>query len=107
MRMLMKISMPVENGNTAVKNGKLASTIKKLLDEQKPEAAYFLAEDNGERTGYLIVDLKSESEIPAYAEPWFLAFNARITLRPVMTPQDLAAAAPGIERAIKAFAQSA
>jgi hypothetical protein len=107
MRILMKVSLPVEAGNAAARKGTLGSTIQRLLEEQKPESAYFLAEDNGERTGYLVVNMKDSSEIPAFCEPWFLAFNARITVRPVMNAQDLANAAPGIERAVKAFAASA
>ena len=96
-----------ETANAAVKKGTLSSTIQRLLEEQKPEGAYFLAEDNGERTGYFFLNMKDSSEIPGLAEPWFLAFNARVTLRPVMNAQDLASAAPGFERAVKAFATSA
>lgn len=107
MRMLMKVSMPVEAGNAAVRNGTLGSTIQRLLEEQKPEAAYFLAEDKGERTGYLFLNVKDSSEIPGLAEPWFLALNAHITLYPVMNAQDLATGMPGLERAAKAFGQTA
>lgn len=107
MRMLMKVLMPVETANAAVRNGTLASTMKKILDDQKPEAAYFLADENGERTGYLFLNMKDSSEIPGLAEPWFLAFNARITLYPVMNVQDLTAGLPGMERAVKTFAHSA
>jgi hypothetical protein len=100
-RMLLKVTIPVETGNAAAKAGKLGSTIERILGEIKPEAAYF-AEDNGERTGYIFFDMKESSELPAIAEPWFLAFNARVTVRPAMTPQDLAKAAPSIEKAAKA-----
>jgi hypothetical protein len=41
--------------------------------------------------------------LPAVAEPWFLAFNARLTVRPAMTPQDLATAGVGIDRAVKGY----
>ncbi|HXJ16796.1 MAG TPA: hypothetical protein VNM68_06320 [Candidatus Polarisedimenticolia bacterium] len=99
--MLLKVSIPVETGNAAAKAGKLGPTIERILSEIRPEAAYF-AEDNGERTGYIFFDMQESSELPAIAEPWFLAFNAKVTVRPAMTPQDLAKAAPSIEKAAKA-----
>ncbi|HUY82006.1 MAG TPA: hypothetical protein VMU92_09810 [Acidobacteriaceae bacterium] len=102
MRMLMKVTIPVETGNAAARSGALGTTIKKILDGMKPEAAYF-SEDNGERTGYIFFDMQESSQLPAMAEPWFLAFNARLTVRPAMTLQDLAAGAPGIEQAVKNF----
>jgi hypothetical protein len=55
------------------------------------------------RAGLLILDLKDPSQIPALAEPWFLAFNATVELQPVMTPADLAKAGPAIEQAVKKY----
>jgi hypothetical protein len=80
----------------------LGSTIQRILDELKPEAAYF-SEDNGERTGYIFFDMKESSQLPAIAEPWFLAFNASLTVRPAMNPQDLATAGASIDRAVKKY----
>lgn len=105
MRMMLKVSIPVESGNAAIQDGSLPNTIQKILDELKPEAAYF-AEENGERTGYIFFDMQESSQLPAIAEPWFLAFNAKLTVRPAMTPHDLADAGPAIERAVKAHGKA-
>ena len=91
MRMMLKVSMPVEPFNTAVRDGSAGAKIGRILEETRPEAVYFI-EEEGKRTGILIVDLPDPSAIPALAEPWFLLFNASITLKPVMLPEDLQAA---------------
>ena len=103
MRILMRASIPVEAGNAAIKAGTLASTIEKILADLKPEAAYFYADDEGNRCGSVIFDMKDASQIPAVAEPWFLAFNAKVSFRPVMNPADLAKAGNGIAAAVKKF----
>ncbi len=48
----------------------------------------------------LIVDLDDTSQIPAVAEPWFLACNANVSFQPVMLAEDLERAGPAIERAV-------
>jgi hypothetical protein len=41
----------------------------------------------------IFLEMRDVSQIPAIAEPWFLAFNASIEIHPVMIPGDLAKAA--------------
>ncbi len=106
MRVMLKVSFPVESGNAAAQSGTLGSTIQRILADLKPEAVYF-TEDNGERTGLIFFDMTDSSQLPAIADPWFLAFNARLTVRPAMTPQDFAQAAPAIESAVKAYGKAA
>lgn len=106
MRMLMKVSIPVEAGNAAARNGSLGTTVERILADLKPEAAYFAAED-GNRTGFIFFEMIDSSQLPAIAEPWFLAFNAKVTVQPAMNAQDLASAASGIERAVKGYAKAA
>jgi hypothetical protein len=103
MRMLLRVSIPVEAGNAAAKAGTLGSTVERILADLKPEAAYFFADDDGQRSGSIVFDLKDTSQIPAVVEPWFLAFNATVSLRPVMNPQDLAKAVPSIGEAVKHY----
>ncbi len=88
MRMMMLVQCPIEPFNTLVRNGTAGSTMKKILDDAKPEAAYF-GEREGKRGGILIVDLQSPSDVPRLAEPWFLCFNAEVEFRVCMLPEDL------------------
>ena len=103
MRMLLRVSIPVEAGNAAAKAGTLGSTVERILADLKPEAAYFFADDNGNRSGSIVFDMKDTSEIPAVSEPWFLAFNAKVSFRPIMNPQDLAKAGPSIGKAAEQY----
>jgi len=103
MRMLLRVSIPVESGNAAAKAGTLGSTVERILADLRPEAAYFFADDNGNRSGSIVFDMQDSSQIPAIAEPWFLAFNATLSFRPVMSPQDLAAGTPGIAAAAQEY----
>ena len=91
MRFVMHVSMPPAKFNEAVRNGTAGSKMASILEDLKPEAAYFCAED-GKRGGYLIVNLDNASQIPKYAEPWFLNFDAAVEFHPTMTPEDLAKA---------------
>jgi hypothetical protein len=99
---MLKASIATEGGNRAVLNGTLSATIKSILEDMKPEAAYFTAVE-GKRTGIFIVNVNDASEIPGLAEPLFLAFDAEVEFSPVMLPQDLANGGAGIERAVKKY----
>ncbi|MGA7522839.1 MAG: hypothetical protein WBW84_10175 [Acidobacteriaceae bacterium] len=102
MRMMLHVVMPVETANAAIRSGQFAPFIQKTLGDLKPEAVYF-TEDHGTRSGYIFFDMKDASQLPAIAEPWFLALKARLTVKPAMTAQDFAGAAgAGIEAAAKA-----
>ena len=88
MRVILHVTMPVEPFNAFVRDGSAGMKIKKILDEAKPEAAYFTDSD-GQRSGWIIVDLADASRIPALAEPWFLTFHAKCELKIAMTAEDL------------------
>jgi hypothetical protein len=102
MRFLLKAEWPVETANAAIKDGSLSTTLGSILDDLKPEAAYFLA-SNGKRTAILVVDMQDASQIPALAEPWFHALHASLEIVPVMVPEDLKKAGPAIEQAVKKY----
>ena len=102
MRFLLKVNIPVESGNAAAKAGKLGATIQAILADLKPEAVYF-TDNNGQRTAFIFLEMQDASQIPAIAEPWFLAFNAGIEIHPVIRPEDLAKAGGAIENAVKKY----
>ena len=97
MRMMMKVSIPVEAGNKGVKEGILPKTVMGFVELMKPEACYFAAE-GGRRTAFFFFDLKDASLIPTAAEPFFRNLNASIELSPTMNLEDMKA---GIEKAMK------
>jgi len=79
------------------------AAIQSILAGLRPEAVYF-TDSNGQRGGFSFLEMQDASQIPAIAEPWFLAFNASIEIHPVMTPDDLARAGGDIENAVKKYA---
>ena len=88
MRMMLRWTVPVERGNETIKDGSLARTLESLLDELKPEAAYFWPE-NGERGEMMVFDMADPSQIPQIAEPLFLNVDAAVDFAPVMNADDL------------------
>lgn len=102
MRFLVKVNIPVDAGNEEAKAGRLGTTIPSIWADLKPEAVYFTA-DQGQRTGLLFLDMQDASQIPAIAEPWFLAFQASIEIHPVMVPDDLTKADRASEAAVQTY----
>jgi hypothetical protein len=88
MRMLMIVKIPHEKFNAAVEDGSVGRKMMAIAEATKPEAIYY-TEFCGHRGAVMVVDLKSPSQVPALAEPWFLAFNADVQFHVAMTPEDL------------------
>jgi hypothetical protein len=86
--MLMHVKIPNRDFNDAVRDGTAGQKLNRILEETKPEAVYF-TEYDGERGAIMIVDVADPSRIPAFAEPWFLTFNADVEFHAVMTLDDL------------------
>ena len=88
MKVLLQAKAPHEVFNAAIRDGTASKKLMHIIDELKPEAVYF-GEFDGHRTALMVVDIKDSSEIPKYAEPWFLLFGGDVQFHPVMTPEDL------------------
>ncbi len=88
MRMMLRMWMPVETGNSAIKDGSLPRAFQSLTERLKPEAAYFFS-DEGKRSAMFVFDMQDASQIPAIVEPLFMGMNVAVALCPVMNAADL------------------
>ena len=88
MRMMLKVTVPVEKGNKAFNDGSLGKTIETLMGKLKPEAAYFCPM-HGKRTGMMFFDLAEPSQIIEVVQPLFLNLDAEVDILPVMNAEDL------------------
>ena len=89
MRMMLKAVVGTEAGNEAVRNGTIAKLIEQTVQELRPEAAYFLASDDGRRSCVMVFDLDDPSRIPAISEPFFQSGADQVTMHPCMNLDDL------------------
>lgn len=88
MKMLLMVEFPHEPFNSYVRDGKVGEIIRRILESIKPEAAYFTEQD-GMRSGIFLINVQESSQIPAFAEPFFLNFEASCKFRLAMSPEDL------------------
>jgi hypothetical protein len=88
MRMMLKVTVPTDVGNRAMKDGTLQRVLNATLTKLNPEAAYFLANE-GCRCAMLFFEMHHASDIPAIAEPLFSELGAEIEIVPVMNAEDL------------------
>lgn len=88
MRVMAKITMPVESANQSIKDGKIATIIQRAAERWKPEATYYTP-IGGKRGMYLVFDLADPSDLPVFTEPFFQELNADVEVVPVMNGEDL------------------
>ena len=89
MRMMLKAVVDTEAGNEALRNGSMVKAIEQMTQQLNPEAAYFLASEDGQRSCLVVFDMTDPSQIPAISEPLFQTGKARVTLTPCMNLDDL------------------
>jgi hypothetical protein len=88
MRVMAKISMPVEAANEAIRAGRMPAVMQQAVDRWHPEATYFTSFD-GRRTAFMVFNLQDPSDMPPFAEPFFMELKADVEMAPVMDAADL------------------
>jgi hypothetical protein len=102
MRFMITCRIPVEKGNELLKNGTLGPTVQSIMEDLKPEAAYFVDVD-GARGAHIVVEMEEASQIPPSVEPLMLALGAEIEVHCVMVLEDLGKASAEIERVAQKY----
>ena len=103
MRCMVKFWIPGSEGNELVQTGKIGQVFHSLMEDFKPEAAYFFPED-GVRSGFMILNVAEQSEFIKVAESFWFGLRAEISVTPVMTGEDLGKGLEGLEELIKRYA---
>ena len=86
MKMLLSVQFPPEPFNSLIRSGKAGEIIGRILESIKPETAYF-SEQDGKRGRCCVVDVESTIlDVPFFAEPFFLNFQAACKFRILMSP---------------------
>jgi len=88
MRVMLRVSFPVEQGNKAIKDGSLPKTVMAFVDRMKPEACYFFPH-GGKRSALFVFDMQESSQLAPTVEGFFDALHADVELTPVMNLEDL------------------
>jgi hypothetical protein len=102
MRFMLTVRIPPEEGNAAMKDGSFMPAFQSILEDLKPEAAY-LADIEGARGGYFVVNIDDASQIPAICEPFFLGLGATVQIHPVFIPDDMPRVTEAIEQAVQKY----
>ena len=88
MRVMAKITIPVESGSRAVKDGSIGELIQTAAERWKPEAMYF-GTFEGKLTAFVVFDMPDSSDMVAFGEPFFMAVDAEVEVVPIMNADDL------------------
>ncbi|WP_447037031.1 DUF3303 domain-containing protein [Streptomyces sp. DSM 118878] len=88
MRVMLRAHLDTQVSNKAIKSGAMQKTVQSMMEQLKPEAAYFGPSEGG-RSCTFIFDMEDSSRLPAIAEPLFEEFGAKIEIQPVMNAEDL------------------
>jgi hypothetical protein len=102
MRFMITFRVPPEKGNAAMKDGSFIPAFQSVMEDLQPEAAY-LADIEGARGGYLVVNMDDASQIPAIAEPLFLGVGATVQIHPVFTLDDMPRVTEAVEQAVQKY----
>jgi hypothetical protein len=100
MRFAVRINIPNEAGNEAIRSGKMGEMLGAFVQKWRPEAVYFYL-SHGKRGATFFVNMDDPSQMPALAEPFFAGLNAEVEATPAMNFEDLKKGLAALEKDMK------
>ncbi len=88
MRLMLRLTIPVQKGNEAAADGSMQSVIQDMAEKLQPEALYFHLQD-GKRALTAIFESEDQAEMVLINEPLFVELDAEIDIQPVLNLEDL------------------
>jgi hypothetical protein len=100
MRFAVRINIPNEEGNEAIRSGKMGETLGAFVQKWRPEAVYFYL-SGGKRGATFFLNMDDPSQMPALVEPFFMGLNAEVETAPAMNFEDLKKGLAVLEKEMK------
>ncbi|MEM1059174.1 MAG: hypothetical protein AAGK14_07985 [Verrucomicrobiota bacterium] len=88
MRMMYKFLIPNQKGDQTKLDGSLRKALKELVEETKPESAYFYMY-HGKRGGLLVFDVEHPGDLVPINDKLIAATGAEINVHPTLNWEEL------------------
>jgi hypothetical protein len=102
MRVMVTFRFPTESGNDALKDGRIGKLLPKILEDLKPEAAYFYS-TQGMRAGHFVVNMDDSTQVLDIGERLWFGLRGEVEMTPVMSAEDIQKAMPRIGGIIETY----
>jgi hypothetical protein len=103
MRMLLKVQYETAAANEGLRSGRIGQNMPTMLEQLKPEAAYFVNND-GKRTAFVVFDLENNAQLVHMVEPFYHLANAEVEVTPAVTLDELRQGIQGVPETLQRFA---
>jgi hypothetical protein len=99
---MAKFRFPTDSGNQLLRDGKIEKILPQIMEDLKPEAAYFYSED-GFRAGHFILQMQDSAEAFLICERLWFGLGSQVELIPVMAAEDLQRGLPSLPDIISRY----
>ncbi|MCA8879800.1 MAG: hypothetical protein KDA73_07545 [Rhodobacteraceae bacterium] len=85
---MLKVRIPTDAGNRAIRDGSLQETFDKVIARIKPEAVYY-SMDEGKRCVFMFYEISESAAFLSVHEPFFQKIGAEVFDAPALSHDDM------------------